>query len=436
MTTPFSLTDRQTQANKLLGSAATDILLEGGSRSGKTFILVRALCMRACRVPKSRHAIFRLRFNHLKASIIYDTLPKVMELCFPEVLPHCRLDKSDWFYKFPNGSELWFGGLDDKERTEKVLGQEYATIMFNEISQIPYGSIEMAQTRLAQKTDLTLKAYYDCNPATTAHYSYLLFHKGLDPVTKQPVPEGQYARLLMNPKDNQENLPESYLQRLARMSPAKRKRFLDGQYADANENSLWDVILIESQRVTNYPDLQRIVVAVDPSGCSGDEDERSDEIGISVVGLGTDGKCYVLEDLSGRFGPAGWAQVAVTAYRRHNADRVIGERNFGGEMVRSTLKAYDDDVPVTLVTASRGKVVRAEPISVLTHEKKVHFVGVFPDLEDQLCSFTTAGYIGDKSPDRADAFIWGANYLFPGAEAEEEDDDDDYNYRTASGWMG
>lgn len=146
-----------------MGSAATHVMAYGGSRSGKTFGFVRGVLVRAF-AHKSRHAMLRYRFNHIKASIIYDTLPKVMELCFPGVAEHCRLDKTDWFLTLPNGSEVWFGGLDDKERTEKILGQEYATIYLNECSQIPWASRNMAMTRLAQNTPLRLKAYYDCNP--------------------------------------------------------------------------------------------------------------------------------------------------------------------------------------------------------------------------------------------------------------------------------
>jgi phage terminase large subunit len=123
-------TQRQLAAQALLAGIATHILLYGGSRSGKTFLLVRAVVMRALKAPKSRHAILRFRFNHIKASIIHDTFPKVMEVCFPEV--RYRLDKTDWFAEFPNGATIWFGGLDDKERTEKILGQEYVTIYLNE----------------------------------------------------------------------------------------------------------------------------------------------------------------------------------------------------------------------------------------------------------------------------------------------------------------
>ena len=135
----FKLTRKQQQGNELLGSEATHIMLYGGSRSGKTFLNVRAIVTRAL-AHRSRHAMLRFRFNHIKASIVYDTLPKVMSLCFPGVADHCRLNKEDWFYTLPNKSEIWFGGLDDKERTEKILGQEYATMFLNECSQIPWAS--------------------------------------------------------------------------------------------------------------------------------------------------------------------------------------------------------------------------------------------------------------------------------------------------------
>ena len=126
MPAPFKLTSKQDEAITLLGSESAYILLYGGSRSTKTFTILRTIVWRALAVAKSRHAVLRFRFNHVKASIVYDTFPKVMELCFPDVT--YKLDKSDWFAVFPNGSEIWFGGLDDKERTEKILGNEYASI--------------------------------------------------------------------------------------------------------------------------------------------------------------------------------------------------------------------------------------------------------------------------------------------------------------------
>jgi hypothetical protein len=142
------LTPRQIEANALLQTEAKHILLDGGSRSGKTALFVRAICNRAIKAPRSRHAILRFRFAHVKESIGMDTLPKVMRTCFPQV--PCNINKSDWFLPLPNGSEIWLGGIDDKERTEKILGKEFATILLNECSQIPYNSRNLIVTRLAQ----------------------------------------------------------------------------------------------------------------------------------------------------------------------------------------------------------------------------------------------------------------------------------------------
>nr|WP_234895083.1 phage terminase large subunit [Sinorhizobium meliloti] len=127
-------------------------MLRGGSRSGKTFVLCRALIQRAINAPGSRHVIFRFRFNHAKTSVWSDTLPKVLALCFPSV--RVRFDKTDFYVELPNGSQIWIASLDDKERVEKILGQEYATLYFNESSQIPWASVETAMSRLAQKCEL------------------------------------------------------------------------------------------------------------------------------------------------------------------------------------------------------------------------------------------------------------------------------------------
>jgi len=431
----FHLTRKQELANQLLGSDATHTMLYGGARSGKTFVLVRAMLLRAMAF-KSRHAILRYRFNHVKASIIFDTLPKVMELCFPGVDAHSKLDKTDWFYRLPNGSEIWFGGLDDKERAEKILGQEYATIYLNECSQIPWASRNMAVTRLAQKTQiipvtgasLRLKAYYDCNPPGSAHWTYRLFTEKRDPDRKTPVANpNNYAALLMNPIDNEANLPSQTLLELQNLPDAQRRRFWLGQFADATEFALWTPELLDQQRIVDgsVPEMVRKVVAVDPSGVSGEEDVRSDEVGIVVLGLGKDGRGYVLEDLSGRMSPAAWGDAVVAAYDRHEADCVVAEENYGGAMVAEIIRSAAASggrtglVPYQSVKASRGKIVRAEPVAALFEKQKVSLVGRFSELEDQLCAMTTSGYVGTRSPDRADAMIWGLASLFPAITKEQ-----------------
>jgi hypothetical protein len=428
MSEGFSRTPRQLEALQVLGSEATHILLDGGSRSGKTFIWLDLMAFRAMRVPKSRHAILRFRFNHVKASIVHDTFPKMMSLCYPGA--QYRIDRTDWYVEFPNRSQIWFGGLDDKERTEKILGQEYATIALNEVSQIPYASRNLAVTRLAQKCTyrgddgrdkaLRLKMYYDCNPPNKGHWVYQLFRQKIDPETREPLKDAaQYVSVKMNPSDNAANLPAEYLRNLDALPARMRLRFRDGEYTDAAPGALWTLEMIERYRESELPDMQRIVVAVDPSG-SGDEDNSgNDDIGIIVAGLGTDGNGYVLEDLTLKAGPDRWGSVAVSAFDRHDADVIVGETNFGGEMVSfvvSTAAAKREGKKPSFkkLTASRGKVVRAEPISALTEQGKIRFGGSFPQLEDELCSFTTTGYMGSLSPNRADAFIWAMSELFPG----------------------
>jgi len=420
------LTSKQEEANLLLGGEATHVMLFGGSRSGKTFLLVRAVCVRALKAPKSRHAIVRFRFNAVKASIVMDTFPKVMSLCFPGA--KYVLNKSDWYVTFDNGSEIFFAGLDDKERTEKILGMEFATIYANECSQIPYGSVETAITRLAQKAEqqaigtipaqpLKPRVYYDCNPPSKAHWSYRIFKEKRNPDTKEPLTNrDNYVTMQINPKDNTENLADGYMDTLKAMSARARKRFLDGEFADATPNQLFPEENIDRWRVTDgvLPDMVRIIVAVDPSGADDENNADNDAIGIVVAGLGTDGNAYLIEDLTVKAGPATWGKVATDAYDRHSADAIVGETNYGGAMVGFVIKASRPRTNYKTVTASRGKAVRAEPFSALYEQGKVRHVGYFNDLEDELTAFSTYGYTGENSPNRADAAIWALAELFPG----------------------
>lgn len=416
MTQPsFRLTERQQQAWQYLGSPATHVLLYGGSRSGKTFLIIRAIITRAL-AYKSRHAVLRFRFNHVVTSVVLDTLPKVMDLCWPEVVPHCKLDRSMWMYKLPNGSEIWFGGLDEKERTEKILGQEYSTTFLNECSQIPLQSRHIAMTRLAENSGLRLKAFYDCNPPGKSHWTHRLFIEKSDPERKVKLANpGDYEAFGINPVDNRDNLPATYFQTLESLPERQRQRFLLGLFQSETDSALWTPELLDHKRILdgNPPDMQRIIIAVDPSGCAGPEDTRSDEVGIVVVGLGRDQRGYVLEDLSGRMGPREWGNLVVSAYDRHMADAVVAETNYGGAMVHEVIRGTGRRLPFREVKASRGKVVRAEPIAMLWEQGKVSLVGNFIELEDQLCGMTTAGYIGSRSPDRADAMVWGLTELFP-----------------------
>lgn len=418
----MKLTARQQQAQSVLAGSATHVMLYGGSRSGKTFLLMRNVVMRALKAPKSRHAVLRFRFNAVKSSVVMDTFPKVLELAFPGV--KVNLSKTDWYAEFENGSQIWFGGLDDKERTEKILGMEFVTIYLNEASQIPWGSRNVALTRLAQKVDQDLEGrepiplkprmYYDCNPPPKNHWTYAAFHDKKDPESKTALPNpDEYAWFQINPASNQENLSADYLQTLASMSPRMRKRFEAGEFADATPNQLFRDEVIDLWRTTEPPELVRVVVAVDPSGAGDSDNADNDAIGIVVAGIGIDGNAYVLEDCTVKAGPATWGRVATSAFDRHEADCIVGEANYGGAMVEQTISVARPRTPFKKVTATRGKHVRAEPFSALYESGKVRHAGRFSELEDELCAFSTMGYTGSGSPNRADALIWALAELFP-----------------------
>jgi phage terminase large subunit-like protein len=420
----FRLTDKQAQAQIVLAGPAKHLMLLGGSRSGKTFLLVRNVVLRALKAPDSRHVIFRYRFNAIKASIISDTLPKVMRIAFAGVT--WTMNKTDWYMTLPNGSQVWFAGLDDAERTEKILGMEFVTIYFNECSQIPWASVQVAITRLAQSVmqsvrgmeaaPLRPRIYYDENPPSKGHWSYKVFVKKVDVETGLPLanPEN-YAYFKINPADNAANVSDDYIDTLKGLSARLRKRFLDGEFGDATPGALFTDEVIEKWRVSDgiVPEFIRVVVAVDPSG-SGDVDNAdNDAIGIVVAGLGVDGVVYVQEDCTVKAGPAVWGRVATDAFDRHQADIVVGEVNYGGAMVNATIQTARPRTPFKQVTATRGKAVRAEPFSALYEQGKVRHVGQFLELEGELTSFNTNGYLGGGSPNRADALIWALAELFP-----------------------
>jgi len=188
--------------------------------------------------------------------------------------------------------------------------------------------------------------------------------------------------------------------------PARQFKMLyDAEFTEI-EGALWTWDLIEQSRVNSCPDLVRIAVAIDPAVTSTKE---SDETGIIVGGEDKDGAFYIIEDLSGIYTPQVWATKALIAYERWKADRIVAEVNNGGDLVETVLRNIDKSVSYQKVNASRGKVRRAEPVEALYEQQRVHHVGSFPKLEDQMTTYT--GDVRDQSPDRMDALVWLVTYL-------------------------
>ncbi len=421
----FELTPRQQALITAAASPARHILAYGGSRSGKTFGFCYCLANRAIMAPGSRHLIARLHNIDVRQSVMLDTWPKMMAMAFPG-LPY-TVNKSDQFATLPGGSEVWFGGLDDKDRVEKILGKEFATIYVNETSQVAYETILTLRTRLAQSStkidgrELALKAYYDLNPTGRSHWTYREFIENVNPVDARPIDPASRAHVVLNPADNP-HLPSAYMEGLDELPDKQRQRFRDGKYLSEVPGALWSasdrtaddgrtIPGIDTARVWTAPALRRVVVGVDPSGSDG---VGGDSQGIIVAAQGVDGHAYVLADRSVRLSPEGWAATVAKAGREFGADRVVAERNYGGAMVESVLRAAEITLPIKLVTASRGKVIRAEPIAALYEQGRVHHVGAFPELEEQMTMTTTTGYQGSGSPDRMDALVWALTELMLG----------------------
>lgn len=213
-------------------------------------------------------------------------------------------------------------------------------------------------------------------------------------------------------RDNEANLAPGFLAEILRRYEGTRlgRQEIDGVLLEDVPGALWPAALLESAQESAAPELVRIVVAVDPSGTGGAED-AGDEIGIIIAGRDEAGRGHVLADRSGRMSPAEWGRAAVAGYHEFRADRLIAERNFGGAMVGHVISTVDPGVPVSLVTASHGKRVRAEPVAALYEQGRVKHLPGLATLEAQMAAFTRDGYQGAGSPDRADALVWALSDL-------------------------
>jgi phage terminase large subunit-like protein/predicted RNA-binding Zn-ribbon protein involved in translation (DUF1610 family) len=245
-------------------------------------------------------------------------------------------------------------------------------------------------------------------------------------VTTTPRPSKFLKALMSSPTthltrtttyENRENLAGAFLGEIITKYEGTRlgRQELNAELLEDNPGALWKLSQIEADRVDSadfwaniFPKLRRIVGGLDPSGTS---TEKSDECGIVFAGSDsqTPPHFYVFDDRSCVDTPDGWARKAVAAYHQHKADRIVAEGNFGGDMVEAVLRHVDRNVSFKKVTASRGKIVRAEPVAAVYEQHRVHHVGTFPQLEDQMCEYDPA--VSTGSPDRMDALVWAMTEL-------------------------
>lgn len=187
-----------------------------------------------------------------------------------------------------------------------------------------------------------------------------------------------------------------------------------GELLSMRDAALWQRSVLDKYRFRATPEFSRVVIGLDPAATS---HEGSDETGIVVAGLTEEGKAYILDDLSGRYSPADWSKRAIEAYYHYNADRIVAETNKGGDMIEDLLRAHDKNVSFKAVRATRGKVIRAEPVAALYEKGRVyHRERGLDRLEQQMMDYIPGKT--SKSPDRIDALVWALTELMLRGEAE------------------
>ncbi len=309
-----------------------------------------------------------------------------------------------------NGTKFIFTGLSD-HTIDTMKSYEGIDIFWG----------EEAQTFSARSLEILIPTIR--KSGSELWFSWNPRHKS-DPVDERfrsgIVPDDSIVRQV-NHTDNPFMSTEATAERLfdRKTKPDRYSHIWEGDYEPQAVGAIWTRQNIADNRTTLERlaeigvELERIVVAVDPAVSDTD---TSDEHGITVQGKGTDGRGYLLEDGSIHGSPAQWATRAWSLHDKWEADAIVIERNQGGDMCRHTLRVErpkSEGGKIIEVTATRGKHVRAEPISALSEQGHVGYAGSFPELEGQLCLFTASGYNGERSPDRAEAFIWGMTELFP-----------------------
>jgi len=332
------------------------------------------------------------------------------------ILAICPRDERPQYKKsqrkliWPNGAKSLIFTADEPER---LRGKQHMKVWADELAAWRYKE-SWDQVKLGLRLGASPQAIITTTPRPTEQVKELI----ADPYTV--VTNGHTY-------ENQANLSPAFINVITKRYEGTRlgRQELGGEVLDDNPNALWKRTQIEKNRITKdqLPDLIRIVVGVDPSVTS---KEDSDLCGIVVVGIGPppknwpqDGRehGYVLADASLIATPHGWGKVAVKQYYEFKCDRLVAEVNNGGELVEFLIKTIDDNVSYKSVSATRGKIIRAEPISALDEQGRMHHVGSLSKLEDELCDYDPL--LSTKSPDRMDAFVWAATELFgegePGA---------------------
>lgn len=405
--------------------------------------------MRAASAPGSRHIVYRDTRLNCEKTLFDKTLHEVLDKAFPGMKQEkgFRINLSDLSVTLPNRSMIFFDGLDEN-RGDKVLGDECATVWFNECNAFSYKQVSQLFSRLRQPVTmlngqtLKTKMFFDCNPRWFTDWEYRAFVEKVNPATGDSWDDpDNWQALFMDTIHNQSNLSEDYIPGLKLGTPEDVQRYFRGYWSNSSANSLFTPDIINAARepkpkvrskdgsasrdMTPKETLEHLAregIKLEAVGIFGDPavtaEKHSDETGICVAGVtGPDpasgqSHVYILADLSLQAIPDVVCKTIVDAYRAWGASMIVMEKNQGGLWLDATLRKQWAHAPISFVSANSttgGKRSRAEPVSAQYSQGLVHHVGTFSKLEEQMTQFGNTG--SSKSPDRMDAMVWAVTKL-------------------------
>lgn len=386
-------------------------MITGGRGSGKSYAVSSSVCLEQSR---ANYNTLYLRQTLVSAhiSIIPEYWEKVellhLQSAFQRSLTEISSRTSPW--------QIYFRGIQTSRGSNEAQLKSIKRVGLAIIDEAQEVTDEAAFDRIdysLRDKGLKNRVIFSLNPTNDKHWICRRFFR------ERGVPDdfngivGDTCYIHTDYRDNRDNLDTDFL-RLAEEcrlnNPMKYRNIFLGFWAGDVEGALWTAEMIDNWRVDAAPaDLDRIVVAVDPAVTSADD---SDETGIVVAGVKRmrgEPHYFVLADRSKHSSPQAWGAAVVNAYHEYRADRVVAEVNNGGDLVEIMLKGFGERIPYKAVRASRGKLVRAEPVAALYERGLVHHVGRFGQLEDQMRTYQ--GRDTEKSPDRMDALVWALTEL-------------------------
>ena len=315
----------------------------------------------------------------------------IMKIARPEERPVYEPSKRR--LTFPNGAvATTFTG----EEPDQLRGPAHDTAWIDELAKFKYPELTWDNMEMGLRLGDNPQVFCTTTPRPI-------------PIIKRLIKDPTTIDIRFSTMQNAENLSPIFLKRIQERYAGTRlgRQELEGEVLEDNPNALWQRDVIENLRIWEgeVPQLIRVVVGMDPAVTG---NETSDETGIIAGGLAANGHGYILQDASLRASPAEWARAGVRCLHQNKGDRIIGEVNNGGDLIEVNIRTVDRNIPFTAVHASRGKLIRAEPVAALYEQGRIHHAGTFPELEDQMCDWVPGG----KSPDRMDALVWCIWELF------------------------